>query len=361
MRAFLQRLWPSFVLTLPFLAIAGSASAQVQVSIKTLYPVETIYIADVTPNNASAHPDIFDITLINGSTGNQTVVLQLSVARIQPTRAEIFQGTTNPFVLNVPVRHITNRELFGHGDAGITDYSIATDAIADIRDQVLQTGRLPAGSYLFAADVRTPQGVALGHGELRIDIGNPTRVDLLSPGRRFGESPPTEQPTGLRFLWTSDGSAAGSQYRLRVVRVETATSDDEAMQGNASWETTTPATSEVYPASAVALRLEPRATYAWQVTREISSSSGVERVKSPVFWFRVGGPGSQTAGGGVDETVRLRVEELLKKLGLSSELNGFHPVSAMLADGRVLSFETLDALIAAIQSGQVPLASIKVK
>jgi hypothetical protein len=162
-------------------------------------------------------------------------------------------------------------------------------------------------------------------------------------------------------MWSTDAQAPGALYRLRVVRVDGASSAEEAIQGNASWETLTPATTEFYPASSAALRLEPGAVYAWQVTREVRSSSGVERVKSPVFWFRVGGPGNQFAGGGIDESVRLRILEMLRKLGLGSELQGFRPVRATLADGRILSFETLEELIAAIASGQITLVSLRVR
>lgn len=347
------------MLALALLAAARNAAAQVQVTLRTLYPVEAIYISDLTPNSANSNPGLFDITLINGSPAGQSVVLQFTVTLVQPTRAQIFSGTTDPFQLTGSVRRISTRELFGRSEVAIKDYTIEPEG--EVLDQVLQSGRLPSGTYIFSIDVRTPQGVALGHDELQIDIGNPSRIEPLSPGRRFGEAPPTVQPTGLRFLWTTEGHAAGAQYRLRVVRVEGATSEEEAMQGNASWVTLTPATSEFYPASSAALRLEPGATYAWQVTREVSSSSGVERVNSPVFWFRIGGPGIQTVGGGADEAVRLRVLDMLRKLGLGPELAGFRPVSATLADGRVLSFESLEALIAAIQSGQIALASIRVR
>jgi hypothetical protein len=330
-----------------------------------LYPVETIYISDFTPNTSSAHPDLFEATLVNGAARSQTIILTVTVTRIQPSPEEVFRGNTNPFTLSESVRRITNRDLFGKGsDVQIKDYSIAQGQAESVGNQLLHTGRLPAGTYLIRVDVTTAQNVALGHDELRLQIGNPTRVELLSPGRRLGEAPPEVQTAGLRFLWTTDGTAPGAQYRLKVVRADNAASEEEAMNSHPSWETTTPATSEIYPGSAAALRLEPGGTYAWQVTREVSTSGGVERVQSPVYWFRIGGNTGnvQTMGGsGVDDAVARRLEDLLRRLGLGPELAGFHPLSVRLADGRIMTFDTLEQVLAAIAAGQLSLISIHIR
>jgi hypothetical protein len=358
MKVFQRWRWPSVLLAMAFFVIAGDASAQVQVAIRTLYPVETVYIADLTPNTSSSNPGLFEITLVNGAAGSQTIKLRFTIKRVEPTLSQLFVGTTDPFTLSGPTRRLTTRDLFGSGEFSIQDYTIAPDD--ELRDELLQSGKLPTGSYVFGVDVLTAQDVLLDHDEVRIDIGTAARVELLTPGRLIGETPPSVPSTGLRFMWSTDAHT-GAQYRVRVVRVEGATSGEEAMQGNASWETITPATSEFYPASSAALRLEPGATYAWQVTREVVSSSGVERVKSPVYWFRIGEPGNQFTGAGVDESVRLRIVEMLGKMGLGSELNGFRPVSARLSDGRILSFETLEELIAAIASGQIALVSLRVR
>ena len=358
MKVFQHRRWPGGLLVAAFFVIAADASAQVQVAIRTLYPVETVYIADLTPNTSNSNPGLFEITLVNGAAGAQTIKLRFTIKRVEPALSELFVGTTDPFTLSGAMRRITTRDLFGSGEFSIQDYTIAPDD--QLRDELLQSGKLPSGSYIFGVDVLTAQDVLLDHDEVRIDIGTAARVELLTPGRLIGEAPPTVAATGLRFMWSTDAHT-GAQYRLRVVRVDGPTSGEEAMQGNASWETLTPATSEFYPASSAALRLEPGATYAWQVTREVSSSSGVERVKSPVYWFRIGEPGNQFVGAGVDESVRLRIVEMLRKMGLGSELNGFRPVSATLSDGRILSFETLEELIAAIASGQIALVSLRVR
>jgi hypothetical protein len=159
-------------------------------------------------------------------------------------------------------------------------------------------------------------------------------------------------------LWSADGEAPGARYRVRVVRVDGTGSAVEALQaGYPAWDATVAGTSAFYPASVEALRLEPGATYAWQVTRELRTSGGTELVESPIYWFRVGGAGGQGAAGGA---LDLRFAALLRALGLT-ELDGFTPVGATLEDGRVLPLDKLEELLAAIEAGEIAVLSARVR
>jgi hypothetical protein len=184
-------------------------------------------------------------------------------------------------------------------------------------------------------------------------------VELLSPGAPADLSPPTVQGPTPRFIWSADGQQPGALYRIRVVKVDAgAGSPVEALQsGFPAWDATVQGTSAFYPASVQALRLEPGATYAWQVTRELQTSGGAERVESPIYWFRVGGTGAPPAGqGGLD----LRWAALLRALGITG-LDGFTPVGATLEDGRPLPLEKLEELLTAIQAGEVAVLSVRVR
>ncbi len=354
------RLRAAAFIALAFAAGAKRGYSQVQVSV-AVRPAEAIFVSDLTPTGANAAADLFTVTLVKASSGTESVQLQLTVIRELPARAEVFSGTTNTFALAETARRISSNDLFSHGrDVSITDYSIAEDG-NELRDQIAQTGRVPSGTYVFVVEVRRPLGVLLGRGEGRVRIGNPSRVLLLSPGTPLGVTPPTVNTTALRFIWSTDGAVAQSLYNLRVVRTDGAVSPEEAMQGRAAWETTTTASSELYPASAVAERLEPGASYAWQVTREVRTSGGVEVIQSPIYWFRAGGSGERTASATADDGFSLRLVELLKSLGLSDDVAGFRPVSARLSDGRTISLESLQEVLAAIGSGEIPLLSIRIR
>lgn len=334
---------------------ATPAAAQVQVTLRPLSPPESFYVADLVPGSAAARPDMVGITLVAQRVG-ETVSLELTVARESPSPAEIFRGSTAPFVLNQPVRQITSRDLATKGrDVSLIDVTVNRDAI----DGPAATGRLPAGTYVFTVTVRNQRGDALDDDQLRVTFTAPSRVELLAPGAPADAPPPEVLGPTPRFLWSADGETPGARYRLRVVKVDAgAGSAVEAIQsGFPAWDAVINGTSAFYPASSQALRLEPGATYAWQVTRELRGSGGAEAVESPIYWFRVGGPGVPGATGG---TLALRFAALLRALGLTG-LDGFTPVGATLEDGRPLPLDKLEELLTAIEAGQVSVLNVRVR
>ncbi|HEX6372522.1 MAG TPA: hypothetical protein VF006_26615 [Longimicrobium sp.] len=354
MRAFFRAL-AALVLATGWASLApASASAQVQVSIRRLAPVEAIFLADLLPGDAGLRPDLLGITLVSQD-ASRPVVMEIEVAREEPSPLELFRGTTDPFVVREPVRHLTSRDLATDGsEFAITGHTVNEDVLEDAG---LRSGRLPAGTYRFTVTLRSQEGAVLDSDELLITLAYASRVDLLSPGIQADAGPPPGVPGPTpRFLWSADGESAGARYRLRVVRVDGEGSAVEAVQaGFPVWETVTPATSALYPASAQALRLEPGGTYAWQVTRELGTSGGDEPIESPVYWFRIEGTGA--AGEAADPGFAI----LLRSLGLSPELDGFTPVGARLQDGRVIPLQELEALLAAIAAGEIPILSVRVQ
>jgi len=334
---------------------ATPAAAQIQVSLRPLAPPEAFFVADLMPGSTGARPDLIGITLVAGERVGQTISLEFTAARENPSPTQIFRGNTDPFVLNAPVRQLTLRDLTTSGrDVSITDFDVVDGALDGPGGR---SGRLLAGTYLFRVIVRDAAGNAVDEDELRIGFTSPSRVELLSPGGPADLPPPEVLGPTPRFLWSADGEVSGARYRLRVVKVDGAGSAVEALQnGFPAWDATIAGTSAFYPASAQALRLEPGATYAWQVTRELRTSGGTEPVQSPIYWFRVGGAGGRPAGGTLDP----RFAALLRALGLT-ELNGFWPVGATLDDGRVLSLDKLEDLLRAIEAGEIAVLSVRVR
>lgn len=349
-------------------AASQPAAAQVDLSIQWLYPVETIYAADLSPYNVGGQPDFLSITLLNGAASPQNVVLELRVEQVEPTSAELFRGETDPFVLEGPRRRLTNRDLASRGrDVSVQDWEIGARA-EELTERITETGRFPAGGYRFTVLVRTPDGVLLDRAELRRDLTNTTRLELIGPGAPFGEPPPVVSSPSPRFLWSTDSGVlpeSGGEYELRVVPVGAAASPEEAMQNFAAWETTTPATTAVYPGSVSALRLEPGATYAWQVTREIRTSGGTEVLESPIYAFRVSGGAGEarvTRRGAAGRVGASRVlDELARALGMTDELEGFEPTGQVLVDGRPMSSEGLEALVRAVLAGEVTVRSVTLR
>jgi hypothetical protein len=348
-------------------SLASEAAAQVGVTLQWIYPVETVYVSDFTPTSGGQNPDFLSVTLVEGTGRDQQITLELGISMEQPNPGLLFRGTTDPFVLR-GVRRITNRELARSGtDVSFQSYEVGAD-----NEAILQTGTLPSGTYLFRAVVRSAQGIELDQDEVRLTLGNPTRVELLSPGRPVGESPPLLSTPSPRFLWSADGSISGAgfaSYTLRVARADGASSGEEAMQGFAAWQTVISQTSAMYPGSAQALPLEPGGTYAWQVTREVRTSGGVERLESPIYWFRMATTGTQGSGSsassslasGVNQAVGMRLGELFRAIGLGEELAGFSRVTGVLVDGRAVAVNGVEELLAAIAAGEITVKSIRIR
>jgi hypothetical protein len=347
------------------LATAKAAGAQVGVTLQWIYPMETVYVTDFVPFSAGQNPDFLALTMVEGTGTPQTVVLEMRITMERPAQRVIFTGASDAFLLQ-GVRRVTNRDLTRSGnDVALDDYDIAVGA-----ESLIETGRLPAGTYLFQAIVRTPGGIELGSGELRLEVGNPTRIDPLAPGTPVGDPPLRVTSPSPRFIWSTDGTITGAgqaTYTLRVVRADGAASAEEAMQGFASWQTVTSQTSAIYPGSAAALPLEPGGTYAWQVTREVRTSGGVERVESPIYWFTVADNASGTSGASsslgsaAERAMRGRLEQLYRALGISGQLAGFYRVTGVTVDGRTMPIDGVEELLSAIVAGEVPLISIRIR
>lgn len=354
------------VATMASLLPTGDAAGQATVSVQWTYPVETVFVADFAPYNVGQQPDFLGITLVNGAPRSQSVRLFLEVRMERPQSVVLFSGNTGTFTLDGTVRRITNRDLADRAsDVVIEDFEIGDEA-DDLTDRMQQTGRFPSGTYLFRVALKTPSGAPLANGEVRVDLVNPTRLELVGPGSAFGDLPERVTSPSPRFVWSSDDGVAGGlgTYRLRVVPVGAAASPDEAMQGFASWETTTSASSAIYPGSASAIPLAPGQIYAWQVTREVRTSGGTSEIASPIYWFKMSGgddPAGRTDLTGGRIGVDLTLLQLGAQLGLGGELSGFHPVGQVLVDGKPVSFENLEALIRAILSGQVTLRQVSVQ
>ena len=346
--------------------LTSPAGAQVRVTTQWLFPVETVYAADFVPFSVGQQPDFLGITLMNGAASPQSVVLQLIVRQERPSSRLLFEGITDPFVLRGSVRRITNRDLASqNSDVSIKSYDIAS-AAEDLAETVARTGRFPSGTYVFQTRVTMPGGMVLDEDEVRVDLVNPTRLELLTPGRPFGDQPEVVNASAPRFQWSTDeGLVGGSQqYRIRVVPANASASPEEAMQGFASWEAVTSATTAIYPGSVSAIPLVPGNTYAWQVTRDVLTSGGTQLLDSPIYWFKMaGGTGEGSTGGGAAADVGrdTQLYQLLQRLGLGGDLAGFRPTGQILVDGSPVSIENLEALLRAILSGDVAVRTITVR
>ena len=176
----------STVVALAAFLAAGPAGAQVGVTVQWLYPIETLYIADLAQFGTGRQPDFLLFNLMGGGTP-RIVVLEVSLTRENPDLSLMFKGETDPLALNETMRRITNRNLsYGNCDVAIEHGDVSDE----FEDMLTQSGRFPAGRYVIKARVlSSPEGMELGSGQTSLSLVNSIWIELLTPGRRFGETP----------------------------------------------------------------------------------------------------------------------------------------------------------------------------
>ena len=350
--------------------VAGAPQAEGQIISATwLYPVESINFSDFDPFSPGQQPDLFSLDIVGGA--GESRALWIRVSMVRPNNVTIFTGWSNAVMLSGAATRLTNRQLASTSHPFAIKNQEDFD-VAELYDGLTGTGRFPAGTYRFEfrlCENPTPDSCEIFTGTSAVlvrDLANPTRVDLLGPGRPFGEPPPVVASPSPRFLWTTDSGLIGGigEYRLRVARLDDAGSGEEAIRGFAVWETVTNQTSAVYPGSAQAVPLAAGAAYVWQVTRQVRTSGGVELLESPIYWFRMSAAvagGGQAGGSGVDESPSRQISQLAELLGLGQQLEGVDPQGTVLVDGVPTSLEALQDLLRRIISGEATVQSITVR
>ena len=118
-------------------------------------------------------------------------------------------------MLRGSVRRITNKDLASqNSDVSIRNYDIAS-AVEDLSETIARTGRLPSGTYVFQARVTMPGGLLLDEHEVRVDLVNPTRLELLTPGGPFGDQPEVVNASAPRFQWSTDEALVGGSQQYK--------------------------------------------------------------------------------------------------------------------------------------------------
>ncbi len=353
--------------------------------------METFFVADFIDmaqetGDTSSHPDLFTAVLTNSNpfvTQQVVVKITFSIYNLNAaglsenmeglawlqTKLISLDDPDNP--LSPSPRIFTNRDLAQQGsDIEIDQSDYDSGATDELQDLILQTGLLPSGHYVFIVElldaslqpIQTP---------IQIDrwVRNPTRVDLIGPGDEFGQTLPVVATGTPQFFWSTDASwttnpsATGlTRFQIRVVKVEDATSAEEAMSAFAVWEEVIlDQTTAIYPSSVAAIQLEAGASYAWQVLRSVETSSGSVDIESPIYWFKMEDPAAGVVGATVDEEVNQMIDQIQEMQGVGDQLEGYRPTGQVLVDGQPMNLNALRNLLEQVLNGQLQIITIIIR
>lgn len=341
---------------LAVIALAGHVLQGQNVTIHENYFNEfiTFYVSSVDISTGAQDVDLFEMEVFSDQPVRVEVEFKVSINSI-PLGLEyedlFLTVLTEPFDLDGRIR-IRNTDLdlnttsFTYVDGRTVPIEIASyeaidiDEMETMKSLIMQTGRLPDGSYRFSLVVREPNnGPELDSWGRSIISAHPISLELISPGGPFAEiQNQTIMTTYPFFQWQSDPCPICS-YRIRVARFipDEHSSAEDAIED----QTVLPieqalgwypekdmdgkflsTTSLQYPQSG-AVDLEPGNIYVWQVQKIIPTTVGDETINSVIYAFMIE---EQQAGyDPIKETVRtvLGDERYEQLYGIGGELMGF--------------------------------------
>ncbi len=233
--------------------------------------------------------------------------------------------------------------------------------IKDLVSQVMQTGRLPDGTYRFDLVLTASQAPGGDPGPWSGDnfsksvvAFNPVSLELISPGGVLADTSTNTLSTSYPFFqWQSDPCSV-CEYLVRVAQykpgehssLEDAVEDQTVLPLNQAipFHTVGNATSFQYPFTGAA-DLMPGKIYVWQVQKSIPTTEGPRLINSFLNVFKIRDMEMQVGPDPVLQFLESVMGDQYAALFERGELAGFRP------NGRFsLNDESIDAIITIIQS-----------
>ena len=374
-------------LLLPFLV-----RAEIIVELTLLRDDAQIFtLGDLDFTQIGGGGDYFSATLLNtgGDTGDP--------ARIKLCLQVIFNGVviatgeSEPFDLPANQTFVFTSSQLNEGvviiagqQVGISNYDVNFDAVENLRDEVLRTGKAPAGEYAFDLGYKIDDGTGFGTECLIVDpnpqdnrlvITNPTTLELLFPGRSVSENQIEEITTIFPyFQWISDVSPTADMYNIFVYQKYP---EDQTTQDVLSHPPilhiegyqdiffqypteTNPFLPSGRPVGPIRL-LEFGNIYYWLVQSIIPTGTGNEILESDVFRFKIADMSQASTNaqqilaflrqilGSEYETILIELRE-----------QGFEPNGNLTYEGTDTDLNTLIDLLNKLVQGEATIENVEV-
>jgi hypothetical protein len=383
---------------------------------------EVFYISNFDFDNGQNNPDIFEYSLsyipsdYTGISGSGTPIkiriefeMIADVPSLKLDNRRILYILTRPFDFSGEVILSTQDLDLNLDEIHYTDGKIVPVSIEEseympsaefeaIQSVVMAFGKLPAGDYIFNLKIIPVDATTQSPLSERnvVSVGNPSNLELVAPGGRYGEDNidtyslyPWFQWSSGDFMWTGSNCPECGYY-IRVSEYDPAThsSVDEALNDDSSlpypdnhqfykleskivagaMDLYTAETSFQYPFSG-ALNLEDGKTYVWQVKKTYPTTNGPETVESEIFAFTIPTMGGENEGGTTQGVANIWLQMLGQMLDadtynqlFTGELNGYTPTGIVTLNGtQQLTQDQLSDIIAQLLASQISVKSINVE
>jgi len=322
--------------------------------------IQVFYLSDFDFTGRGRSPLIFWIRIKNDNTARD---LKISLEIRSQRFGSLARGVSRPFHMAPgQVLRMDNRDLVrGRSPFELQDYRLESPGEM-LREGILATGRLPSDTYFFKLevwDIRDPS--VRTSKELSLQVSNPTRIELISPGVQAGEATLPEIYTTLpQFVWESNAS----EFILTVCeKLPTNSSPEDVMNNEPRFRRRVRSTAVVYPTTG-AWPLEEGKEYYWQVKAIMYTSRGPIELESEIWGFRIG----QISQGNLTQ-LQIQIINLLRQIlptDVFQALVGdrgerFRPTGMVLNDGTPMSLEELVRLLHRFQQGELEAQNYQIE
>jgi hypothetical protein len=306
---------------------------------------QILRVSDFNITGSGSFSQLFNLVIDNTTGVPTNAVLRFEFVSDYFSTMPIVEATTQPFVIPTGSHTFTYQNF----RSGNIDYN--PEVLKQLTDAILQTGRLPNGSYIFRVTIVDPPqpNEPQRSAEETLEISNPTTLDLISPGTSAGRG---ECPVlyGLlpQFKWDSNAN----RFIITVCEaLPSNSSPEDVMQNQPRLQRRLlrdldffGSPSLIYPSGD--LPLEYGKTYYWQIQAIIESPSGEVRLPSEIWCFHISSLTNPSAAI-IFQQLRSLLENLIDAnelealFGEGGPLHGYTPTGGASLNGRPLDLSEL--------------------
>ena len=354
------------------------------------------YLNSIDVNTGDSSIEYFLYQIVNedyevGQTYNLDADYKLSVNSpdLGLYGAEIISGTVNITNMSVPSLQFSNLDL-NYESTGVpgADFKLegsvgdhiqlSNDELINIQQQILQSGKLPNGNYIFTVSLKCSSDDNIIYDSITktIEAYEPTFLDLIAPGGSIQDTLSNIiLSTNPLFTWNAD-YCSQCDYGIRVCKYDPslhsslsdAINDNSMLPSNQSFDFYPMSSNQSfsYPSSD-AFDLIPGDLYVWQIQQSYETTLGTQENKSPIFIFKIYSIDNEIE----DSTSNDLYSDLLTQLlgyqyeqlfGNNGQLKGFTVKgNTILLNNEIVPISVLYDIVNQLNNGNLEIIEVEVE
>ncbi|MDB4126281.1 hypothetical protein N9597_03255 [Candidatus Marinimicrobia bacterium] len=353
------------------------------------------YLNSIDINTGDSSIEYFKYRIINedSNTTNKLKIdykLSINSSDLSLYGSEILSGSINVSDMSVPELIFSNTDI-NYESTGVPGANfeldgspgdhiqLSNDELISIQQQILQSGKLPNGTYVFSVTLRCAENDNIIYDSIvkTIEAFEPVYLDLISPGGYIQDTVSTAiLNTSPLFSWSSD-YCTQCDYGIRVCEYNTslhsslydAINDNSVLPANQLLDFfDIPSIQSFSYPSDNAFDLIPGNLYVWQIRRSYQTTQGITFNESPIFVFKItsfdnlSNESSISAGPHSDKLKQLlgfQYDQLFSNDGL---LKGYAVKgSTIILDNQIVPISILNDIIDQLNNNELEIIGIEVE